>query len=409
MWGLISFVILATSVFNYGYAFGSASRYIPDNKITSQFSIPQGLEKAVDFWIDVYSKYDNSHVIIHDSETYTIYEVVNVSDIEGITYLTDAIKDELVGSRIISVQKKHGDALRYLASCNDTCSDLEPLQKELYEKFQEVKDKDKFLEASRPGRMRAQKGQSLSFKRGLYYSGKYLPDMEKIFTNNNLPVELTRLPFVESYFDPTVVSHKEASGIWQFMPGTGKEYLNIREGYDERNDPVVSTHAAAKLLKQSYSFLWEEWPLAVTAYNHGRFGMKRAADVVGTKDLVKIIKEYKNGNFGFASKNFYAEFLAALFVEKNKKRFFNDINLAETLDYGTVVIIKPLRISQLELLLDVDKEELKHYNPALSKQIFMGQASVPEGVKLKVPMSRFKRLLSRTEVVKGITNYVKII
>jgi membrane-bound lytic murein transglycosylase D len=130
---------------------------------------------------------------------------------------------------------------------------------------------------------------------------------------------------------------------------------------------------------------------------------------VGSKDLVKIIREYKGDKFGFASKNFYAEFLAALYVEKNHKDLFTDVDHFKPSNYGVVVTVQPMNISQLELLLDVDKDELRQYNPALSRKVFTGEALVPEGAKLRIPLGRFKRLLSRTEVVKGITNYVKFI
>ena len=139
------------------------------------------------------------------------------------------------------------------------------------------------------------------------------------------------------------------------------------------------------------------------------YGMKKAVNSVGSRDIVKIIREYKGDRFGFASKNFYAEFLAALYVEKHHQELFEEINHVNPFNYGVVVTVRPMNISQLELLLDVDKAELKQYNPALSKKIFTGEAVVPEGAKLRVPISRFKRLLSKTEVVKGITNYVKFI
>jgi len=193
------------------------------------------------------------------------------------------------------------------------------------------------------------------------------------------------------------------------MKGTGGEYLKVKKEYDERRDPVLSTQAAARLLKQSYEYLGKSWPLAVTAYNHGMYGMKKASNSVGSRDIVKIIREYKGDKFGFASRNFYAEFLAALYVEKHHQDLFEDVNHMRPSNYGVVVTVRPMNISQLELLLDVDKAELKQYNPALSKKIFAGEAVVPEGAKLRVPISRFKRLLSRTEVVKGITNYVKFI
>jgi membrane-bound lytic murein transglycosylase D len=388
---------------------GYTSRYATNGIISDNFSIPKGLENAVDFWIDVYSKYDTNHLIVHDSEYHIIYEIIDTSDIDAMSYFSDAIKQEIIDSRVISVQKKYRDALKELNAMGDRPQDMDQFLRSVYSKFENIKDSDKFLDASRPGRMRVQKGQSSSFKKGLQCSSKYLPEMESYFKKSNLPVELTRIPFVESYFDTSATSKSEASGIWQFMKGTGGEYLKVKKEYDERRDPALSTQAAARLLKHSYKYLGNSWPLAVTAYNHGMYGMKKAAMSVGSKDLVKIIKEYKGDKFGFASKNFYAEFLAALYVEKHHKDLFVGVDHFRPSNYGVIVTVQTMNISQLELLLDVDKEELRQYNPALSKRIFTGQAMVPEGAKLRIPLGRFKRLLSRTEVVKGITNYVKFI
>lgn len=402
---LLALLMLLSSSVSYSYT----SRYVSNNLITENFSIPNGLETAVDFWIDVYSKYDINNIIIHDSDYHIVYEVIDTSDIDSMNYFSDAIKQEIIESRIISVQKKYKDALKKLSASQEKPEDLDQFLRSVYLKFNDVKTRDKFIEACRPGRMRVQKGQASSFKKGIEYSSKYLPEMEAAFKKDNLPVELTRIPFVESYFDTSAISKAEASGIWQFMRGTGGEYLKVKKEYDERRDPVLSTQAAVRLLRKSYEYLGKSWPLAITAYNHGMYGMKKASVSVGSRDIVKIIREYKGDRFGFASKNFYAEFLAALYVEKHHKDIFEDISHMRPANYGVVITMKPMNISQLELLLDVDKVELKQYNPALSKKIFAGEAVVPEGAKLMVPISRFKRLLSRTEVVKGITNYVKFI
>ncbi len=385
------------------------SKYISGGVITENFTVPKGLERAVDFWIDIYSKYDTDQIIVHDTDNYVIYEVIDVSDINKLPYFTQKIKDEIIDSRIIRVQKKYRDALKALQNNKQNVQDMDPFIINAYNKFADIKDENKFSEASAPGRMRVQKGQRSQFKKGLYYSGKYIPEMEKIFKHYNLPGELARLPFVESYFNPQATSYKQASGIWQFMKGTGREYLKVKNGYDERKDPVISTHAAAKLLKESYLFLDKNWPLAITAYNHGRFGIKRAIQRSGNNDLVKLIRGYKGINFGFATKNFYAEFLAALYIEKNYKNFFEDVNLAKTGNYGVVVTVKAMKVSQLQLLLDVDKEEIKMYNPAISQRVFKEDGDIPQGSRIMIPIGMFRRLLSKTEVVKDLKDYVRFI
>src|SRR5207245_1828647 len=119
-----------------------------------------------------------------------------------------------------------------------------------------------------------------------------------------------------------------ALGVWQFTRGTGRMYLNINKKTDDRLDPMKSTHAAAKLLHDNYRALGS-WPLAITAYNHGRAGMMRAKSEVGD-DLTKIISDYRGPVFGYASMNFYTEFLAAVDVYNNYEQYF-----------GTLVLDKP--------------------------------------------------------------------
>jgi membrane-bound lytic murein transglycosylase D len=107
----------------------------------------------------------------------------------------------------------------------------------------------------------------------------------------------------------------------QFMPDTGKKFLRITDAVDERRDPLLSTRAAARLLNENRTLLGN-WPLAITAYNHGTEGIFRAIDIVGTRDLVEIIRRYQSPTFGFASKNFYAEFLAAADIARNSEVHF---------------------------------------------------------------------------------------
>ena len=385
------------------------SKYIPTGNVSENFKIPHGLERAVDFWIDVYSKYDVDHIIVHDTDYYVIYDVIDVSDVSNVDEFSDEIKNEIIESRVDVVKNRYRAELKEINDRLNFKQELSGPINDLYNKFENISDNKKFLEASRPGRMRIQKGQASNFKKGIYYSQLYMGQMEKIFLDKKLPLELARLPYVESYFNPVAVSHKNATGMWQFMKGTGTEYMSVSGTYDERKDPFSSTKAAAELLNQSYEFLWHNWPLAITAYNHGRFGMKKASIVTRSKDLVEIVKKYEGGSFGFASKNFYAEFLAALFIDLNKGRFFEGIEGVKLFNSGVVELIKPLKISQIELLLDVDKNEIRSYNPAISGSAFERDDTIPRGARIRIPSQMVKKLLSKTENIRGITNYVKAI
>ena len=388
---------------NFSDSDAYVSKHVRNGYVSENFKVPPGLERSVDFWIDIYSKYDVNHIVIHDTDYYVVYDVIDVSDVSSITEFSEEIKNEIIDSRVNMVKNKYRAELKEINNQLNFNKELSGSINDLYNKFKNISDNKKFLEASRPGRMRVQKGQASSFKKGIYYSQIYIREMEKIFSEKNLPVELARLPYVESYFNTGAVSHKNATGIWQFMKGTGSEYMRVSGAYDERKDPFSSTKAAAKLLNQSYEFLWHDWPLAVTAYNHGRFGMKKAAISTGSKDLVKIVEKYKGGSFGFASKNFYAEFLAALFIDLNKSRFFEGIEDVKLFDSGVVELIKPLKISQIELLLDVDKNEIRRYNPAILESAFERDDIIPMGAKIRIQSQRVKRLLSKTENIRGLS------
>src|SRR4029453_5019016 len=143
----------------------------------------------------------------------------------------------------------------------------------------------------------------------------------RIFRDEGLPVELTRLPLIESCFDVEAYSKVGAAGIWQFMPATGRLYMEVSNSVDERRDPIASTRAAGRYLSASYEPPGN-WPPPTTCYNHGPNGMARAIGDTGSDNIVNIIRYYGGPGFGFASRNFYAEFLAPLKIEKNSKTFF---------------------------------------------------------------------------------------
>src|SRR4029078_12446805 len=122
-----------------------------------------------------------------------------------------------------------------------------------------------------------------------------------IFRQEGLPIELTRLPFVESSFNLRARSKVGATGLWQFMRSTARLYMRMDASADERNDPLRATRAAAKKLRDNFEML-QSWPLPITAYNRGPSGVKRLTEKLGTTDIVDII-DVRKGHFGFASAN----------------------------------------------------------------------------------------------------------
>ena len=146
----------------------------------------------------------------------------------------------------------------------------------------------------------------------------------RVLEQHGVPEEIAALPHVESSFNPAAYSKVGAAGLWQFMPSTAKRFMRVDGVVDERLDPYSATEAAANLMLYNYRLLGS-WPLAVTAYNHGPGGLRRAQEELGTSDIAVIVKRYQGATFGFASRNFYVAFLAALEVDRNAEKYFGPI------------------------------------------------------------------------------------
>jgi membrane-bound lytic murein transglycosylase D len=192
---------------------------------------------------------------------------------------------------------------------------------------------------------------------------------------------------VESSFDVTAYSKAGAAGMWQFTPATGKRYLTVNRFVDERRDPIKASEAAAKLLKHNYERLGN-WPMAVTAYNHGTAGMLRAKEEMGGYEAV--FESYNGPLFKFASRNFYSEFLAARHVAKNHTQYFSDVRLNRTQEAREVVTKGQTSIAELSRRYEVDLDTLRTLNPALGQAVFKGQRPVPKGTMLRLPADSAK-------------------
>lgn len=219
--------------------------------------------------------------------------------------------------------------------------------------------------------------------------------MQQIFQEEGLPIELTYLPLIESSFEVRARSSAGAVGIWQLMRSTGKRFLRVGRTVDERQDPLESTRAAARLLKENYE-LFGNWPLAITAYNHGRVGILRAVKEIGASDLLEIIRLYESPSFGFASKSFYAEFLAALDVAKRSEEFFPDLEYHPPFALEEVEVKQVVSVAALLRLANTPRTEFLDWNPALRSDI----TNLPKGYRIKVPPERLNTFVSAYRRVK---------
>jgi membrane-bound lytic murein transglycosylase D len=160
--------------------------------------------------------------------------------------------------------------------------------------------------------------------------------------------------------------------------------MQIDHIVDERRDPFLSTHAAAQLLSDNYSVI-QSWPLAITAYNHGLAGMRRAAEQQKTTDIGVIVFNYKSRIFGFASRNFYAAFLAAVDVDANYERYFGPVDIDSPENLAVVVTPDYVEAAAIARALNVPALELARLNPALMETVWAGDKLVPRGFELRVP------------------------
>ena len=283
-------------------------------KNTVSFPLYESIKPNVAFWKKVYSEYTTSQVIFHDRRNLTIiYEIVTLKD-------KNEPGAKKYNKEIVDNKKKYYiKLLKRLSSGHKPVSSEE---KRIYALFTE-NNLSGLLKHSY-NNIRAQLGQKDRFIAGLIRSGAYLTEMQEIFKSYGLPEDLAYLPHVESSFDYQAYSKFGAAGIWQFTNDTGRRYLKINYTLDERRDPILATRAAARFLKENYEMLGS-WPVAITAYNHGTQGMLKAVN--SHKHYESIFNNYNGRSFGFASHNFYAEFLAAREIAGNSRIYFGDLEL----------------------------------------------------------------------------------
>ncbi|MBM4317263.1 MAG: lytic transglycosylase domain-containing protein [Deltaproteobacteria bacterium] len=348
------------------------------------FRVTPELEKRVAFWKRIYTELTSSQALIHDSEYPELsYHVVDISPYTENTSSSYAKRMAAMNNFFTSEKQRIANQLKILHRFSGPTDNLPVELQTLAKKFEGIKDKNKYLKAI--SRLRAQIGQRDPIVRGFIFGGKYFNDMMAIFEENRIPKELTRLPLVESAFNLNAKSKVGASGVWQFMRGTGNQYLRIDPNIDERNDPIAATKAAAQLLKENYEALGS-WPLAVTAYNHGRRGVARAITATRSTQLHHIIRHHKAPSFGFASQNFYSEFLAILEVERDYKKHFGKMLVDSPLKYEKVKVLKTSLIHEIASRCQVSPKEIAEYNPALTDRVVSGRGQVPKGFQLKIPV-----------------------
>lgn len=240
------------------------------------------------------------------------------------------------------------------------------------------------------GRLR----RSVSYMLGA--SNFYMPIFEDALMAYDVPLELKYLPVIESALNPKATSRVGAAGLWQFMPSTGKQYgLEINSLVDERRDPVKSSYAAARFLRDLYK-IYGDWSLVIAAYNCGPENVRKAIQRSNGKADYWSIYPYLPRE----TKGYVPAFIAANYV----MTYYCDHNIcpmrttlpAKT---DTVTVTRDVHLKQIADVCGVSLDELRALNPQYRRDIVNGN-SKPSAIRL--PISVVNSFISNED---SIYNY----
>ncbi len=351
------------------------------------FPLPAELQPDVDFWVDVFTEYGSDEGVLHDSRDLSIvYKRLEMPEKLG--------RRERQ-RRISSHRKDLQAALRTLGGGKR--DNLSAEEQRVLALFPDTVSNATLLAAV--NQIRYQQGLRQRFRRGLERAGRWRDHVNAEFTALGVPIDIAALPHVESSYNPEARSHVGASGIWQFTRSTGRRFMRVDHVVDERNDPFAATRAAGQLMAYNYS-ITGNWPMAITAYNHGLGGVRRAMRQFGDNAYVDILRKYKGRTFGFASRNFYVAFLAARQVDQNVEQYFPGLVPETPTDYSIVDLERYVAVDGLIDALGISERQLARYNPALQSTIWQGSKHLPKGYRLRLPANMTTRPLG--EVVAGL-------
>jgi membrane-bound lytic murein transglycosylase D len=349
-------------------------------KVSDNLSVPQSIARRVNFWRRVYSLWSKNQNVLHIAEYPEV--VLEIHDSTRVKNLGEKAREQKMRPWIQQRRNHYRQMLLKFAHLKKIDLDkLSESERRVYRLFDHIEDKNKFRNAA--SSIRVQRGQREYISKGLEIAPKYLVHAEEEFKRQGLMPELASLAFIESSFNLQARSKVGASGVYQVMPATGRDYLIVTPEIDERNDPIKASRAAAKLLALNYKILGE-WPLAITAYNHGVGGISRAMREEGTKDIVRLINEYRGRNFGFASKNFYAGFLGLMASLNNSAKIFPEVVSAEPLKFSNVRV-GGMTVAAVKKKYKLSTSTIIAYNPDITWRFIKSGQSFPRRYVLKVP------------------------
>ncbi len=354
-----------------------------DGRLPVEFqALPAAMEAQVAFWLKIYTKHSSQEAILFDEEhPEVVYEVMDFRQLAR------------TSRNRIAYEISSRNALK--ARVHDYRRAFEELsraggRKKLGRLAQHIVSVRRGLPHSHSARdslraLRVQWGQRDQVMVGLLSSSAFIERMSSIFDSMGVPSSLVLLSLVESSFNWNAVSHAGAAGVWQFMPRTGREFLHIDETrkLDERLSPIKSTVAAARLLNRNFRLLGS-WPMAIGAYNHGHSKWARLKNRDRT-NFAAVLSQCSRSRvpfkLGFASRNYYAEFLALLRAYHYQDVAFGGAPAQALSPVRYVRIPRTTAVDRLAIAFGVSEMELRRLNPDVKS----GASAIPSGYWISVP------------------------
>lgn len=300
------------------------------SRINKDFHIPKYFEPSVRFWFSIYTQYTSNQAVIHDRNDLSIvYNVMDFTELHQ-SSVSKFTKAKLQAKLSLDYSVRLKKMLHKIASGTNKLNKEERAILNLLESDKKRVPKNKAVRKKYFTKLaqsiRVQTGQRDMIYRGVLRATPYFEFFDHLFENFKLPHELLAISFLESSFNPKAHSRADAVGAWQFMPYIGSLMMPTREKYlDYRYNHVISSVAAMHLLKENRMIL-KRWDLAVTAYNSGTKHLVKARRQFQKKNpnpsLEYVLENYKHAHLGFASKNFYSEFLALVHVLAYKESIY---------------------------------------------------------------------------------------
>lgn len=350
--------------------------------VKDPFPEPAAIRANVAFWCRVWEEWGRGQVVVHDKERlHLVWEVADLPGEVGET-LTRQQREA-----VRALRDSWQERLQALEQRVGAGAELTPEEQELVARVTAGGEIADLIGAHE--RVRSQRGQRERFRRGLELSARYDPLVRRVLREEGVPEDFAYLPHVESSYEITARSSAGAVGMWQLTRPAARRHLRINATLDERLDPLAATRAAARYLRDAHQRLGS-WPLAVTSYNHGVPGVERAVRELGA-DYELIFRSYRGRQFGFSSRNFYPELLAARHVATSLAQAPPEgFQPLPALDLAAVdTRMSPARLAHAYGL---TLGELSELNPAWSRRAVQHGEALPHRASVWLPSGTLQRL-----------------